>query len=100
MVDSEQIKLTLNAKKSNYVIFRNYGKKLPFQPTINIFDNDKMSYSTLECKDYVKYLGILIDKKLNWKAHIDLIALKTSKTIGLIAKLRHPFLLLSGYISP
>ena len=59
-------KLTVNAKKSNYVIFRIYRKKLSFQPTINIFDNDKMSYSPLECKDYVKYLGILIDKNLNW----------------------------------
>lgn len=48
-----------------------------------------MSYSPLECKDYVKYLGILIDKNLNWKTHIGLIALKNSKTIGMIAKLRH-----------
>lgn len=48
-----------------------------------------MSYSPLECKDYVKYLGILIDKNLNWKTHIGLIALKNSKTIGMMAKLRH-----------
>ena len=92
-------KLTLNAKKSNYVIFGNYRKKLFFQSMINIFDKDKTSYLPLECKDYVKSLGILIDKNLNWKAHIDLIALKISKTIGIIAKLRHPFLLLSSYIS-
>ena len=78
-------KLTLNAEKSSYLIFRNCRKKLPFQPTINIFDNDKMSYSALECKGYEKYLGILIDKNLNRKAHIDPIALKISKTIGLIA---------------
>ena len=78
-------KPTLNAKKSNYVIFRNYSKKLTFHPTLNIFDNDKMSFSPLECKDYVQYLGILIDKNLNWKAHIDLIALKVRKTIGMIA---------------
>lgn len=82
-------KLTLNAKKSNDVMFWNYRKKLSFKPTINIFDIDKMSYSPLECKDYVKYLGILIDKNLNWKTHIGLIALKNSKTIGMIAKLRH-----------
>ena len=90
------IKLTLNTKKSNYVIFLNYKKKLPYQPTINIYDNDKVSYSTLECKDHVKYLGILIDKNLNWKVHIDLIALKISKAIGMIAKLRHfvPFSIL------
>ena len=64
-------------------------EKLPYQPTKNIYDNDKVSYSTLECKDHVKYLGILIDKNLNWKVHIDLIALKISKAIGMIAKLRH-----------
>ena len=66
---------------------------------INIFDKDKTSCLPLECKDYVKYLGILIDKNLKWKGHIDLITLKISKTIGMIAKLRHPFLLLSSYIS-
>ena len=53
-------------------------KKRPYQPTINIYDNDKVSYSTLECEDYVKYLGILIDRNLNWQVHIDL--------IGMIAK--------------
>ena len=30
----------------------------------------------LECKElFVKYLGILIDKNLGWKQHIDLVAL-------------------------
>ena len=47
-----------------------------------------MSYSPLECKDYVKYLNILIDKNLNWKAHIFLVAFKINMTIGMIAKLR------------
>ncbi|XP_022789233.1 muscarinic acetylcholine receptor M5-like [Stylophora pistillata] len=42
-----------------------------------------MSYSPLEYKDYVKYLGILIDKNLNWKTHVDLIALKVSKSIAI-----------------
>ena len=40
-------------------------------------------------KNYVKYLGILIDKNLSWKIHIDNAATKLSKTVGLIAKLRH-----------
>ena len=43
----------------------------------------------LNCKDYVKYLGILIDSNLSWKIHIEYIALKTSKIVGLNAKLRH-----------
>ena len=37
----------------------------------------------------MKYLGIRIDKNLNWKVHTDLIALKISKAIGMMAKLRH-----------
>ena len=43
----------------------------------------------LECKECVKYLGVLIDYKLSWKNHIDSIALKISKTIGLLSKLRY-----------
>ena len=44
---------------------------------------------SLDCKNYVKYLGILIDSNLSWKIHIEYIALKISKIVGLIAKLRH-----------
>jgi len=39
-------------------------------------------------KNYVKYLGNLIDKNLLWKIHIDNKATKLRKTVGLIAKLR------------
>ena len=42
-------------------------------------------------KNYVKYLGIWIGKNLSWKIHIDNVATKLSKTVGLIAKLRHFF---------
>ena len=37
----------------------------------------------------MKYLGILIDKNLGWKYHIDYVASKISRTIGIIARLRH-----------
>ena len=37
----------------------------------------------------MKYLGLLIDSSLTWKNHIDQIALRISKTVGLLAKLRH-----------
>ena len=39
-------------------------------------------------KDYIRYLGILIDSNLSWKFHIDYVCQKVSKTIGII-KLRH-----------
>ena len=54
-----------------------------------IFDNEQNKKVALEHKDYVKYLGILIDKNLSWKHHIDHIIIKVSRTVGLIAKLRH-----------
>ena len=82
-------KLNLNIKKSNFVIFRPYQKSLSFQPKIRIFDNEKNMNISLDCKNYVKYLGILIDSNLSWKIHIEYIALKISKIVGLIAKLRH-----------
>ena len=43
----------------------------------------------IECKEFVKYLRIIIDNNLSWKYNIDNIASKISKTIGIIARLRH-----------
>ena len=54
-----------------------------------MFDNEKQSQSNLECKDYVKYLGMLLDKNLSFKNHINQIIIKISKTVGMIAKFRH-----------
>ena len=54
-----------------------------------MFDHHNNSFISLECKNYVKYLSVLIDENLSWKYHIALIASKISKTIGIIASLRH-----------
>ena len=82
-------KLSLNVKKSNYVIFRPYQKKLNYDPQVNVFDNESNKKVTLERKNFIKYLGLLIDENLSWKTHIHSVANKISKTIGLIARLRH-----------
>ena len=82
-------KLTINAKKSNFVIFRPSQKKLNYQINIRIYNNASNSETSLECKDYVKFLGVLIDKNLTWKYHIDYIASKISRVVGIIARLRH-----------
>ena len=82
-------KLTLNIKKSNFVIFRPYQKRLAYQPKLYMFDNEKSKYVCLESKVYIKYLGVLVDQHLSWKYHIDSVVTKISKNVGLIAKLRH-----------
>ena len=82
-------KLTLNIKKSNFVIFHSYKKRLDYQQKICIFDSEQNKYVNLEHETNIKYLGILIDKNLTWKHHIDAISTKISKGIGLIAKIHH-----------
>ena len=54
-----------------------------------MFDNEQNKYVDLKSEVYINYLGVLIDKNLSWKHHIDAIATKISKNVGLIAKLRH-----------
>ena len=80
-------KLTLNTKQTvNFVIFHPNQKSVDYLPQLKIFDTDTNQYVSLEMKNYVKYLGILIDKNLLWKIHIDNVATKLSKTVGLIGK--------------
>ena len=80
-------RLTLNIDKSNYVIFRPYQKRLTLKPKIVIYDNVLSKSVHLECKDYVKYLGVLIDCGLSWKFHIEHIVVKISRLVGIIANL-------------
>ena len=82
-------KLSLNIKKSNFVIFRPRQKNMPFKPRIRILDSVTNTYANLEMKDYVKYLGSMIDSNLSWKYHIESICHKINKSIGIIAKIRH-----------
>ena len=76
-------------KKSNYVIFRPYKRKLKYSVNTVMIDNCTQIPTTLQCKDHVKYLGVLIDNNLSLKFHINNVALKVSKTVGVVARLRH-----------
>ena len=81
-------KLTLNIKKSNFVIFHPYQKQLASQPKLSMFDDEKNIYVRLESKVSIKYLDVLIDQNLSWIYHI-LLLQKISKNVWLLAKLRH-----------
>ena len=81
--------LTQNIKKSNYFIFPTYQKKLNYNVNITMFDSMTNKFISLESKEYIKYLGVLIDNRLSWKHHINFISSKLSKTIGVISKIRH-----------
>ncbi len=76
-------KLSLNVKKSNCVIFRPARKKPPRKIKLEI-NGDQ-----IEELDSTKYLGVILDQKLNWKKHISHVSTKLSKYTGLLYKLRH-----------
>ena len=78
-------RLALNVAKTNFVIFRSY-QKIP-DHNVTLLMNNK----ALAQKDHVKYLGVLLDQHLNWKYHIKNVALKVSRGLGILAKLK-PFL--------
>ena len=75
-------KLSLNVKKSNFLHFH-YGKIR--KPTISLMLNG----SKIEEKEVTKYLGVFIDNKLTWKAHIEHVKAKLSRGNGMISKIRY-----------
>ena len=86
-------KLSLNCKKSKAMVFHAPQKRINY-PDIYI-DNTLIDYI-----DTFNFLGVYIDKTLRWNSHIDFIACKISKVIGMLNKLKHflpPNILLSIY---
>ena len=74
-------KLSVNYTKTNYVIFT----KNKSQKQYNIYMNDKL----LESVDEIRYLGVHIDKKLDWKIHINKIKSKLTSASYILSKMRH-----------
>jgi len=76
--------LSLNIKKTNFIIFRSRQNNMPFVPRIRDLDSMTNSYANLEMKDYVKYLALMIDSNLSCKYHTGSICHKITKSIGII----------------
>ena len=55
------------------------------------FENfsDNINNSFVSANEYVNYLGVLIDSKLNYNFHIKAVELKLSRAVGIIAKLKY-----------
>ena len=49
----------------------------------------KINGKPLKCCDHYKYLGVIFDKNLCWKPHIEYICKKVSKACGSLANLRY-----------
>ena len=78
---SEWLQLCLNANKSKFMLFHSPNKKIDI-PSIEINSTE------VDCVVNLNFLGILLDKHLNWKSQTSKIANKISRTIGVLTKLK------------
>ena len=80
-------KLSSNVSKTNFVIVKSTRKK-DITVSLNI-GNSGGSFYSLERKQCIKYLGVLIEDSLSWKYHISFVCSRLSRNTGIIAKLRY-----------
>ena len=76
-------KLTLNIKKTKYMIFGTNN-------ALRNFDDISLNYGNyiIERVYKVKYLGVIFDPMLAWNEHIDYISSIVSKRIGVIRRVK------------
>lgn len=72
-------RLTLNLNKTKYIKFGRSRNEENY--------NIPTKTAVIEQTDCVKYLGLHIDKLLNWRKHIDFVATKIAGGIGALGKL-------------
>ena len=89
-------RLALNITKTNFVIFHSSQRSLNHNVTL------KLDKKALSQKNYIKYLGVIVDCHLNWKQHIINVSKKISRSIGVMYRIRkylNPHVLKSIYYS-
>ena len=83
-------KLSINLKKTNYMIIKSPKKKTNISWDVKLTNNDGSTYG-LEKRTYIKYLGVLIDDTLSWKHQVSYLCTRISRNTGIVhvGKLRH-----------
>ena len=76
-------KLSINATKTKFVLFRSRNKK-PAQ-SINISINNE----NIKQEKHTTFLGIVIDEFLTWYNHLDLVGKKMIKCAAIISRMRY-----------
>ena len=76
-------KISLNASKTELIIFRDPRKKMTIDLKIKI-DGKRLVPSRS-----VKYLGVYIDQHLSWHTHLNELSTKLSRAVGMLSKIRH-----------
>ena len=72
--------LALNLKKTKYMIFS--------RKNVDLTEDLKISNTKIERIKEAKFLGVIVDEKLNWSAHIKTLQSKMSRYIGIMYRLK------------
>lgn len=75
-------KLSLNAKKTKYMIFGSRYSMKNYKLSLCLDSN------YIERVEFTKFLGVLVDEKLTWQRHIDHIKTKISRGLGIMSRAR------------
>ena len=76
-------RISLNAKKTELIIFR------PKNKSITKLLNFRISGQKINTVNKTKYLGIYLDEHLTWNFQLNQIKIKLSRSCVLLAKLRY-----------
>ena len=75
-------KLSLNVKKTKFMVFHTHQKVVHYQIL-------KINNIPIEQVKQFNFLGLIIDSTLKWNSHVNHIALKVSRVIGILYRLKH-----------
>ncbi|CAF4748862.1 unnamed protein product [Pieris macdunnoughi] len=88
--------LTLNTTKTKFILFGNTVRSLPIGNDFGIQLHtcqynvqNECNCTFLDRTRIVKYLGVLLDERLTWVPHINLLAGRIRRPICIFRKLRH-----------
>ena len=73
--------LFINYSKTKFWLFNKTAKKKEFSVKVNGFE--------IEQGESIKYIGVVLNDKLNWKAHLKCLKAKLSRSCFIMSKLRY-----------
>ena len=80
---NNQLKLNLN--KTKYMIFQPHSQKFESLKNLKLYLNKDVE---IERVYQYRYLGLIVDCDLNWKAHVKMLKNKLASAVGLLFRVR------------
>ena len=81
-------KLSINFTKTNFMIVKSVRKRVNVPIDIVLPDKNGLLFH-LKQQDHIKYLGVLLDDKMNWQYHIASVFARVAQSTGIFCKFRH-----------